>query len=172
MTELRSPVPIPAPARPAAPDAATTPRSTMPLICSLDELVELAATHPALYLRWSGGPDADADANAAHCSDGDGGATRTRGTGVVVNPLAVEPSWGDRPLRAWLVRRLHDRRHLGERTRDARPWLLEGDEVGRGPDGEAAVACRRPIAWVARDVIDAALEEAEAQAGADEAPVR
>ncbi|MEU4745871.1 DUF6098 family protein, partial [Actinosynnema sp. NPDC023658] len=34
-----------------------------------------------------------------------------------------------------------------------RPWVLEGVEVGRGPDNEPLVECRHPIGWIADDAL-------------------
>lgn len=56
-------------------------------------------------------------------------------------------------------RRPHDRRHLQEQGRDIRPWILEGREIGRGPDDEPLVECIRPAAWLSAYLV----EEAEAE---------
>src|SRR5882757_6557276 len=64
-------------------------------------------------------------------------------------PLRIEPWWGSRSPRLWLARRLFDYRHLKEqRGPGVRPWVLVGEEVGRGPDNEPLVACRQPVAWI------------------------
>lgn len=130
----------------------------LPTVQSLDELADLAERAQSgdddLYIRWSRGPDADAD-----------GTSRDELTGVELpglcaNPLAVEDWWGDRPLRTWVARRLYDYRHLKDRRgRGVRPWVLAGEELGRGPDNEPIVRYHHAIAWIA----DAVVDEAEAE---------
>ena len=67
--------------------------------------------------------------------------------GLSASPFAVELWWGDRPLRLWIARRLHDYSHLEHEKRPGvRPWVLEGRELGRGPDNEPLVRCDRPVA--------------------------
>lgn len=115
-------------------------------------LVEDRAPARELYVRWSRGPEADSD----RCSRD--GLSGVRLPGLSANALAVEPWWGDRPLRLWVARRLHDYRHLRERRGPGtRPWILEGTEVGRGPDNEPLVECLHPIGWIT----DEALAECE-----------
>jgi hypothetical protein len=121
--------------------------SALRTIRSLDELADLVETERGLYVRWSAGPDADA-----------GRMSRDELTGVPLpglsaSPLAVEEWWAGRSTRLWVARRLYDYRHLREqRGPDVRPWVLEGTEVGRGPDNEPLVACRRAIAWLHPDL--------------------
>jgi Family of unknown function (DUF6098) len=120
----------------------------MPTVWTLDELTELARQHPGMFVRWSRGPDADV---AGQSSDE---LTGSRLPGLSANPLAVEEWWGDRPLRLWIARRLHDYSHLEhEKAPDVRPWVLAGEELSRGPDNEPVVRCQRPVAWVANEVI-------------------
>jgi hypothetical protein len=58
----------------------------------------------------------------------------------------------------WLARRLYDYRHLSEQRGPAvRPWVLAGQEQGRGPDNEPLVVCLRPVAWIS----DGLLRESE-----------
>lgn len=123
----------------------------MPTVATLDELTDLARRHPRLYVRWSRGPEAD----AAGTSGDD--LTGVALPGLSANPLAVEPWWGDRPLRLWIARRLYDYSHLRhEKGPGVRPWLLEGHEVGRGPDNEPLISCDLPVAWVGRQAIEEA----------------
>jgi DNA-binding transcriptional LysR family regulator len=128
--------------------------SDLPVVRSLDELAALSDGRADLYIRWSKGPDADAS-----------GTSRDELTGVELpglcaNPLAVEAWWEDRPLRTWVARRIYDYRHLAERRgADVRPWILEGDELGRGPDNEPIVKSRKAIAWVADEVVAEAEHE-------------
>ena len=129
---------------------------------SLDELAALVEACPALYLRWSRGPEADADRTSR---DDLSGALLP---GLCANPLAVEDWWGDRSLRLWVARRVHDYHHLrDERGPGVRAWVLEGQEIGRGPDNEPLVDCTRPLAWVADDVVTEATRVVETEA-ADE----
>jgi hypothetical protein len=131
----------------------------MGTIADLDELAALVEHRDdELYLRWSLGPAID-------CAAGDGRDQSSRDAltgialpGLSANPLRVEPWWGDRSVRLWVARRLYDYRHLRElRGPGVRPWVLAGEERGRGPDNEPLVVCHRPIAWVS----DEALRECE-----------
>jgi hypothetical protein len=138
----------------------------MPTLATLDDLVKLARRRPRLFLRWSRGPEAD---SAGTSSDD---LTGTPLPGLSANPLAVEPWWGDRPLRLWIARRLHDYCHLEHDKGPAvRPWVLEGEELGRGPDNEPLVRCERPVAWLAEKIIDEA-EQAVAEHAGDWGPLR
>ena len=126
----------------------------LPTIRSLHELAELLAAREALYVRWSKGPATD-DQTQRSRDD----LTEVELPGLSANPLAVEEWWGDRPLDLWVARRLYDYLHLRERRGpDVRPWILVGDEVGRGPDNEPLVRCREPVAWIADDVVTEAVE--------------
>ena len=125
------------------------------IIGSLDELAGLVERSSDLYVRWSRGPDVDGDASRDELSG-------VELPGLCANPLAVEEWWGDRPVRVWVARRLFDYRHLA--APGVQPWILEGEEAGRGPDNEPLVRYRRALAWVS----DAAVAEAE-EVVADEA---
>lgn len=127
---------------------ADDPTASMPTLASLDELTDLARRQRGLFVRWSRGPAVDASGTSS--DDLTGGSL----PGLSANPLAAEPWWQDRPLRLWIARRLHDYSHL-ERDKGpgVRPWVLEGEELGRGPDNEPLVRCVRPVAWISDDVI-------------------
>jgi hypothetical protein len=117
-------------------------------LADLVTLVEQRAPARELYVRWSQGPEADSDRRSRD------GLSGVRLPGLSANSLAIEPWWGDRPLRLWVARRLHDYRHLKERRGPGtRPWILEGEEVGRGPDNEPLVECHHPIGWITDDVL-------------------
>jgi hypothetical protein len=134
---------------------------------SLDELVALVEECPALYIRWSRGPEADA--NRTSRDDLTGAPL----PGLCANPLAVEEWWGARPLRLWVARRVHDYHHLREeRGPGVRAWVLEGEELGRGPDNEPLVDCRRPVAWVADEVVVEATRVVEDAADTDWGPLQ
>jgi hypothetical protein len=133
--------------------------SDLPMVESLDELVALVERHPRLYIRWSRGPHVDAGRNSRDDLTG------AELPGLCANPLAVEEWWGDRSLRLWVARRVYDYHHLRQqRGPGVRAWVLEGTEVGRGPDNEPLIDCHTPVAWVADDVVG------EARAVVDAAP--
>ncbi|MFH8369650.1 DUF6098 family protein [Streptomyces sp. NPDC018031] len=135
----------------------------MPVITRLAQVTELVrrAEHP-LYVRWSLGPRADLG-SATSTDD----LTGIPLPGLSVNALAVEPWWGDRPLRLWVARRLYDYCHLGrEKGPGVRPWVLTGRELGRGPDNEPLLRDATAIAWIGTEVIDEARAEVRRQRGA------
>jgi len=142
----------------------------LPTIADLDGVTRLVEQPPPdeqLFLRWSKGPAVD-------LADDDGGSSRDSLTGVSLpglsaSPLAVEAWWGDRPARLWAARRLYDYGHL--RERGERPWILVGDDCGRGPDNEPLVRCRRPVAWVADEAVTEALRLVEQQPSAGWGPL-
>jgi hypothetical protein len=115
----------------------------------LEELVELVIAEPELFVRWSRGPDVD----LATTSKDD--LTGAELPGLCANPLRIEPWWKPRPDRVWVARRLYDYRHLA-REAGVRPWVLEGEEVGRGPDDEPIVRCVRPVALLSTRLIEEA----------------
>lgn len=130
----------------------------MPTVATLDEVTELARRHPRLFVRWSRGPDTDTPGTSADDLTG------IQLPGLSASPLAVEPWWGDRPLRLWIARRLYDYSHLEhEKGPGVRPWLLEGHECGRGPDNEPLVTCDDPVAWISGDVIHEAVRVVDEQ---------
>lgn len=138
---------------------------TLPVVDRLDELAALVEKGDDFYVRWSKGPEADLTQPPEQTSrDALTGVTLP---GLSANPLAVEPWWGDRPVRLWVARRLYDYRHLRDlRGPGVRPWVLRGEEIGRGPDNEPLVRCHEPIAWITED----ALAEAEALIDAQQSP--
>lgn len=136
------------------------PNVELPTIESLDELAELAASDRALYVRWSEGPEADL---RNHTSFDD--LTSTELAGLSANSLAVE-DWWDGPDELWLARRIYDYLHIRRRRpAQVRPWVLEGEEVGRGPDNEPLVRCRRPVAWITEEVVEESVRMIEAAGG-------
>ncbi|MFC9977492.1 DUF6098 family protein [Spirillospora sp. NPDC127200] len=127
----------------------------MPTITTLDDLVKLVQEDDRLFVRWSRGPQADAKGRSRDDLTG------VEMPGLSANPLALEDWWPPRPLVVWVARRLYDYSHLErEKGPGVRPWILVGEEVGRGPDNEPLVRCLRPVAWIderllkdARDVV-------------------
>ncbi|TDQ00439.1 DUF6098 family protein [Labedaea rhizosphaerae] len=124
----------------------------LPELHSLDALVTLvteADNGANLYVRWSRGPALDEQTSSRDELTG------VPLPGLSANPLRVEQWWGDRSLRLWVARRLHDYRHLREiRGADVRPWVARGREVARGPDNEPLIEVCRPVAWIHPDVLD------------------
>jgi hypothetical protein len=130
----------------------------MPTVETLDELTELARKYPGMFVRWSRGPAADATGKSLDDLTGE------PLPGLSANPLAVEPWWGDRPLRLWIARRLFDYSHLKhEKGPGVRPWLLVGRVLARGPDNEPLVGCDRPVAWIDDRVISEAAHTVDEQ---------
>jgi hypothetical protein len=137
------------------------------VITTLERLAELLEARSPLFVRWSADPEADR--SRPHSTDGLTGAELP---GLSANPLAVEPWWGDRSTVLWVARRLHDYSHLDRaRTRGARPWVLAGEEVGRGPDNEPIVARPSPVALIDRKVLDQAEEVLERDTDGDWGPL-
>ncbi|MGK5639784.1 DUF6098 family protein [Streptomyces sp. URMC 126] len=138
-----------------------TAPDTLPVLTSLDDLVAVVERGKNLFVRWSRGPATDL--GAASSTDD---LTGTSLPGLSVNALDVEPWWNDRPLRLWVARRLYDYCHLRrDKGPGVRPWVLEGREIGRGPDNEPLVREVRPLAWIDGGVIDEAEREVVRQRG-------
>jgi Family of unknown function (DUF6098) len=132
----------------------------LPTIDSLGTVVELIRSRSDLFVRWSAGPEADL---RQHKSVDD--LTRQELAGLSANSLAVEP-WWDGPDDLWVARRIYDYLHIRQRRpADVRPWILEGEEVGRGPDNEPLVQCRRPVAWIDDAVVDESVRLIRAEPG-------
>lgn len=130
----------------------------MQTVTTLTDLTALVEKEPQLYIRWSKGPEAD----MAGSSFDD--LTGVSLPGLSASPLAVEPWWGERPLRLWVARRLYDYSHLQwEKGPGVYPWVLKGEETGRGPDNEPLVRSLHPVAWVAEGVLTEARRLVEEQ---------
>jgi len=125
----------------------------MPVV-GLEQLVALVRDDGEdLFVRWSKGPAADIPNSTSRDE-----LTGVALPGLSANPLRVEQWWDRRPLRLWVARRLYDYRHLaGARAGGARPWVMRGSVVGRGPDNEPLVVCHQAIAWIGHE----AMKEAE-----------
>lgn len=143
----------------------------MKTVHTLDELaalVEEAGSAERLYVRWSKGPDEDLAGGPENEQSSRDGLTGVTLPGLSANPLRVEPWWGDRPVRLWVARRLYDYRHVREqRGPGVRPWVLAGDERGRGPDNEPLVICRRAIAWISEEALRECERAVAEQGGSD-----
>jgi hypothetical protein len=131
----------------------------LPVLSSLADLADLVRRHGQdVYVRWSRGPGVDRGSQSRDDLTG------VPLPGLSASAMAVEEWWDGRSLELWVARRLYDYRHLRER-RHARPWLMIGTEVGRGPDNEPLVRCDRPLAWISTDVIEASERLIDEQAG-------
>ncbi|WP_276207359.1 DUF6098 family protein [Streptomyces antioxidans] len=72
------------------------------------------------------------------------------------NPLVFEEWAKDLPTTVWVARRLCDYIHLRDDdggSTDVHPWVLKGEETGRGPDNEPLVLDVEPVALIAESVI-------------------
>jgi hypothetical protein len=137
--------------------------SELPTYTSLSQLVDLIEEGEPVFVRWSRGPETDRSGSAGSKDE----LTGTPMPGLSANPLRPEPWWGDQPTLLWVARRLYDYSHLREdKGPDIHPWVLVGEEAARGPDNEPLVHDIRPVAWIARSVIDEAEAEVARQRGA------
>jgi hypothetical protein len=129
-------------------------------IRSLDEMAELLENwqqDQELYVRWSGNIERDVESEVSRDE-----LTGIELPGLSANSLHVEPWWDGRPMTTWVARRLYDYRHLHEdRGPHTRPWVIAGDENGRGPDNEPLICNCTPVAEVDLCVIDAATREVQ-----------
>jgi len=114
---------------------------------SLDQLAQLVrdwAGGRELYVRWT--DDMERDVRTGVSRDE---LTGLQLPGLSANSLKVESWWAERPLTAWLARRLYDYRHLSEkRGPNTCPWVVAGVEKSRGPDNEPLIAECEPVAVV------------------------
>jgi Family of unknown function (DUF6098) len=108
-----------------------------------------------LYVRWT--RDVERDLRTGVSRDE---LTGIELPGLSANSLKVESWWNDRPLPAWLARRLYDYRDLSEkRGPNTCPWVIAGRETGRGPDNEPLVTDAQVVARISMDVLDEVQEE-------------
>lgn len=139
--------------------AAAREDAELPLVTDLADLAGVVQHHGRdIYVRWSKGPAVDRGSQSRDDLTG------VELPGLSASALAVEDWWKGRSLELWVARRLYDYRHLRDR-RGARPWLLLGSVVGRGPDNEPLVRCDRPLAWIAEAVISESERLIAEQAG-------
>ncbi|MEU6275677.1 DUF6098 family protein [Streptomyces populi] len=134
---------------------------TLTVLRTLDELTDEVRSQEHLYVRWSMGPEADLGEMSSRDE-----LTGVPLPGLSASSLDVEPWWRDRPVRTWVARRLYDYSHLPRhRSPGVRPWLLRGRESGRGPDNEPLVDDVEPLAWIAPEIIEEAVDEVTDQPG-------
>lgn len=116
----------------------------MKAIEAFEELIDLVeqSTVP-LYIRW---------ARVAPTRDIRLRASRNHATGRLEAGLSVEritpPADWPYPLRGYVAQQLTSYSSLG-----GRPYLLTGEEVGRGADNEPLLGDRRLVATIAEAVI-------------------
>jgi len=104
-----------------------------------EDLEALTAAEPALYVRYSQGPEVDAAGGSIDTE------SQLQMPGLSVNPLTPE-SWWTRPLGDWIARQLCQYQHLQEKNPQRFAWVLHGTHVGRGPDCEPLLSDIEPIA--------------------------
>jgi hypothetical protein len=113
----------------------------MRTIDDLDELAEMVAREPVVFVRYSHGPDRDAQAVSRDYEAG------VDLPGLSVTALTPE-AWWNRPPIDWIARRVCKYLELAEESAQRRPWVLNGRVVGNGPDHEPLVTDVEPIAWI------------------------
>jgi len=121
----------------------------LPVLETLGEVVSLCGTRANVYVRFSYTPD-DRDAEARR--------ERESGNllpGVPAWPMRPEPWWAA-GARVWIARQLS--RHAHRAHAGAEPWLVAGEERGRGPDCEPLVARLTPLARIDQSVLTEAEE--------------
>ncbi|MER7695880.1 MULTISPECIES: DUF6098 family protein [unclassified Streptomyces] len=134
----------------------------MTVFATLDAVAELIMSRDGLYVRWSRGPGRDLETVSSRDE-----LTGVPLPGLSANALDVEDWWGNRSVRTWAARRLYDYSHLPRvKGSEARPWVLHGTEVGRGPDNEPLVRQIEPLGWIAPPVIAQANDVIGHQPGA------
>lgn len=120
----------------------------LPVLRTLEEIVELQSVVGPLYLRYSRGPVADAHEQSR---DKESGCVLP---GLSTNPITPEP-WWDRPPEQWVARQLVQYDHLAQREPNI-GWLLTGEVVGRGPDCEPLLADVTALAVIAPECTEVA----------------
>lgn len=121
----------------------------MRTIDDLDELAEVVAREPAVFVRYSHGPDRDARRTSRDYE------AELDLPGLSVTPVTPEP-WWTRPAVEWIARRVCKYMDLAGDAPDRRPWILTGEVVGNGPDHEPLVVAVQPIAWLGEGALDQA----------------
>jgi hypothetical protein len=121
----------------------------MDKISTLDELVDrVQLENRRLYVRWSADIKRDLESGVSKDE-----LTGIDLPGLSANGLAVEQWWEDRSLRTWVARRIYDYGHLRQvRGRGTRPWILVGEECGRGPDNEPLIRDGQVLAQIDLEV--------------------
>jgi hypothetical protein len=133
----------------------------LPSIASLEDLaravVERQRVGTTVYVRFSHGPEDDAEHSSVDHASG------LELPGLSVNPLTPPAWWRDHPVQDWVARQLCAYVHLGEQGDGRYPWVLEGREVGRGPDNEPLVVDVAPLGQVSDATVTEAKDLSDAQ---------
>ncbi len=116
-------------------------RDELPVLDDLASVVQLVRRRPGLYLRYSDGPASDREHPRSRDYEAD-----VDLPGLSVTTIDPEP-WWERPLEDWVARRICKYAELGEDA-DRFPWLLDGKQVGEGPDHEPVVELVEPVAAI------------------------
>lgn len=115
-----------------------------------------------VYVRYSEGPERDDRPSIDTESE-------LELPGLSVNPLHAEP-WWTRPFEDWLARQICQYQQLQEKNPDRFAWVLQGVEVGRGPDCEPLLRDVRPVARLDASVLSEAGERYRARFHAGRGP--
>jgi low affinity Fe/Cu permease len=122
----------------------------LPIVTSLQEIVDVLGGNETVYLRYSKGPDRDAESDGSRDYE-----SHVEMPGFSVSAIAPE-TWWPRPPEEWIARRI---RQYAELCDDERfPWLLTGRQVGSGPDHEPLLTDIRPLARLDRAVLQEAAD--------------
>jgi len=123
--------------------------SAVPVLESIDDVVAIVAkSGRPVFVRFSSAvPDGDDEASIDH-------ETGLELPGLSVNPLNPPAWWRGRELEEWVVRRICTYAHLQARDPDRSCWLVPGVVVDRGPDNEPLIVPDRPLAKIAREVVE------------------
>lgn len=112
----------------------------------LTDLEALVASRPGLYIRYSEGPEKDTSGGSIDTESG------LELPGLSVNPLSPEP-WWIRPLGDWIARQLCHYKDLRDENPRRYAWVLQGKQVGRGPDCEPLLVDIAPLAWLSANLL-------------------
>jgi hypothetical protein len=126
-------------------------REPLDVVDDIVEIVRLVERQPAVFIRYSEGPDRDGERPSM---DYESGLPLPGLSVTVLNP----PSWWTRPATDWVARRICKYAELLQGPGDRRPWLLTGRMVDTGPDHEPLVVEARPLAWIGSTALAQAVE--------------
>jgi len=131
-------------------------------VSSLRGLADRVLDLGRVYVRYSEGPERDDRPSIDTESE-------LELPGLSVNPLHAEP-WWTRPFEDWLARQICQYQQLQEKNPDRFAWVLQGVEVGRGPDCEPLLRDVRPVAPLDASVLSEAGERYRARFHARRGP--
>lgn len=131
-------------------------------VSSLRGLADMVLRLGKVYVRYSEGPEQDERPSIDTESD-------LELPGLSVNPLHAE-RWWTRPFEDWLARQICQYQQLQFENPDRYAWVLQGVEVGRGPDCEPLLRDVRPIAPLNASALSEADERYRARFHAGQGP--